>query len=179
MEFVVEPITVIGYHGTSTQLARKIISEGFKASQNPWDWLGHGAYFWQDAPKRAFQWAKERHRDPCVVAARIELSGFIDLLDLEGMETLKSVAAGYQLHAGNTRPANLNKMNRLDCAIFNLTTSMLSLDDVLVSGYRAACVEGKPLTIGSPIHDESHVQIVVLDEDAITQRWIVETREKG
>ena len=37
--------TVIGYHGTSKSRAAKIVSEGFKISKNPYDWLGDGIYF--------------------------------------------------------------------------------------------------------------------------------------
>jgi len=48
MEFLIEPITVIGYHGTSRQAAESILTEDFRPGEETWDWLGHGAYFWQD-----------------------------------------------------------------------------------------------------------------------------------
>ncbi|HEU4883856.1 MAG TPA: hypothetical protein VFT45_16470 [Longimicrobium sp.] len=48
----------IGYHGTSAEAARRILSSGFEISRNEYDWLGDGAYFFQDAPLRAREWAK-------------------------------------------------------------------------------------------------------------------------
>ena len=50
MDFILEPITVTGYHGTTRRFAEKILRDDFVASVNEWDWLGHGVYFWQDAP---------------------------------------------------------------------------------------------------------------------------------
>ena len=38
--------------------AIEIIESGFKPSNNDYDWLGEGVYFWQDAPIRAKQWAQ-------------------------------------------------------------------------------------------------------------------------
>lgn len=96
-------LQALGYHGTTLEAAKKIITDGFRPSSNPWEWLGHGIYFWQDAPNRARDWAKE-----------------------------------------------------------------------VIRGYRAACVEGKRITTGSPIYDRSHVQLAVIDQDTILQKWIVE-----
>ena len=86
-----------GYHGTSRAIADRILAEGFVPSVNDWDWLGHGVDFWQDAPVRAYRWAKERltgtQEVAVVVAARIRLDGFVDLLDQRGMKTLQDFAA--------------------------------------------------------------------------------------
>jgi hypothetical protein len=48
---------VYGYHGTSRTKAANILKQGFLASDNDYDWLGTGIYFFQDAPIRATQWA--------------------------------------------------------------------------------------------------------------------------
>jgi hypothetical protein len=45
----------IGYHGTNVQAAQRILSSGFQVSRNEYDWLGDGAYFFQDAPARALE----------------------------------------------------------------------------------------------------------------------------
>jgi len=52
---------VLGYHGCDLALAQKIVSgeEKMWGSENPWDWLGHGTYFWEDSPARALHWAEE------------------------------------------------------------------------------------------------------------------------
>ena len=41
--------------------------EGFRLSQNDYDWLGDGVYFFQDGSLRAWQWARERHGDDAAV----------------------------------------------------------------------------------------------------------------
>lgn len=56
--FRLEPITITGYHGTRLDAVDGILNEGFRPSKNDWDWLGHGIYFWQDAPYRAESWAR-------------------------------------------------------------------------------------------------------------------------
>jgi len=47
-----------------------------------YDWLGAGIYFWEQAPGRAWQWARERYRaDGAVVATEIRLGKCLDLGD--------------------------------------------------------------------------------------------------
>jgi len=43
---------LIGYHGCDRKVA-------LKPSQNDYDWLGPGIYFWVDSPKRGLEWARE------------------------------------------------------------------------------------------------------------------------
>ena len=69
---------------------------------------------------------------------------------------------------------NKYPVHRLDCAVFNFLTNVISSKGRVIRGYRAACVEGKRITTGSPIYDRSHVQLAVIDQDAILQKWIVE-----
>lgn len=66
---------VVGYHGTSKYRAARILASGkFIPSENDFDWLGHGIYFWEYGPMRAWQWAKQKHRgEAAVIRAEIEL----------------------------------------------------------------------------------------------------------
>ncbi len=52
-----DSLEIYGYHGTSQTKAASILINGFRASDNDYDWLGTGIYFFQDAPLRAKQWA--------------------------------------------------------------------------------------------------------------------------
>lgn len=64
----------IGFHGTSAGAAQRILSTGFEISRNEYDWLGDGAYFFQDAPVRALEWARQRFGDDAaVLGAEIDL----------------------------------------------------------------------------------------------------------
>ena len=54
------PDTVFAYHGCEKAVAEKILassSENLKESDRRGDWLGRGAYFWENAPCRAYEWA--------------------------------------------------------------------------------------------------------------------------
>ena len=67
---------VTGFHGTSRASAGSILANGFDLSRNEYDWLGEGVYFFQDAPQRALDWARERFgREAAVVMAMIDLDG--------------------------------------------------------------------------------------------------------
>jgi len=199
--FQIKPITVTGYHGTSAEAARKILEGDFKPSENSWEWLGHGIYFWQDAPYRALEWARswlshKGYQGPLtVVAAEIDLRNFIDLLDLEGMRVppprgrgaagggvtrlLRHVTGKFLRDLDRDGKILRNKppINRLDCGLFNFATNVLgSSMKIEIAGYRAACVEGERITSESPIYDKSHVQIAVIDKTAILEKWMVRMR---
>ena len=147
MGLVLEPLTVIGYHGTT----RKTVDK---------------------------ERAREVGDHPVVVAARIGLHGFIDLLGQQGMSVIQDFAKNFQRRELASTLSNTRGAHKLDCAVLNFTTAMLSSLKVKVTGYRAACVEGKALTPGSPIFDLSHLQLVVVNQQAILEKWIVPTDEK-
>lgn len=45
---------VLGYHGCDAKVGEKILgsSDHVSPSGNAYDWLGAGAYFWENSPKR-------------------------------------------------------------------------------------------------------------------------------
>ena len=43
-------------------------------SQNEYDWIGHGIYFWEFAPYRAWEWATQKYgADAAVIEAEISI----------------------------------------------------------------------------------------------------------
>jgi len=47
------PQLVTGYHGCHRDAAKEIVKGAtFLPSQNGYDWLGEGIYFWEDGPSR-------------------------------------------------------------------------------------------------------------------------------
>jgi len=56
--------TIIAYHGCDEALADRVLRTGetLKVSENDYDWLGTGIYFWEFGPDRAMAWAEELHR---------------------------------------------------------------------------------------------------------------------
>src|SRR5690242_16757250 len=80
---------VVGYHGCPESFVRDLLTgkkaiRDWQPSQNEWDWLGNGIYFWEHAPQRALRWARERYRGrqkPAVLGAYIQLGRCFDLLN--------------------------------------------------------------------------------------------------
>jgi hypothetical protein len=161
-------IQVFGNRGTSKQKANTVLSQGFRVSDNDYDWLGEGVYFFQDAPYRAMQWATQQHpQDPAVIRALIQLDNCIDLLDIKWIPTLKivynSFKQGYQRFDRPLPKQNptLSKAHRLDCAFFNYTTELLRRQGQNMEIIRAVFVEGESIFPSSAIFDLAHIQIAV------------------
>ena len=52
--------TVIGYHGCDATVAERLLAgEPFAPSDNNFDWLGRGVYFWEYGYQRAQDWAMQ------------------------------------------------------------------------------------------------------------------------
>jgi hypothetical protein len=50
---------VIGYHACERAVADRLLGgDAFRPSQNEWDWLGAGVYFWEFGHQRAYDWAQ-------------------------------------------------------------------------------------------------------------------------
>jgi hypothetical protein len=58
------PSFVFGFHGTDKAVALDILNgrTSFQHSNNSYDWLGHGVYFWENSLERARQYADEDSR---------------------------------------------------------------------------------------------------------------------
>ena len=60
---------VLGFHGCDKKVKQAIINgkERLKPSENDYDWLGNGIYFWENNPKRALEYAKmlKEHPERC------------------------------------------------------------------------------------------------------------------
>lgn len=164
-----------GYHGTSVEAAQAILSNRFEPSRNEYDWLGDGAYFFQGAPARALDWARERFgANAAVVGAEIDLLGCIDLLDTrwnaivrEAYDGLLATLVGEGLPLPRQGPG----AHRLDRAVINHAAALLEHTGMPVRSVRASFREGDPLYPGSALYDRAHVQICVRDPSAIIRAW--------
>ena len=88
---------VLAYHGCDRDLGKRLLSgsASFKPSENDFDWLGPGVYFWESNPHRALEFAQEKHkrgervRNPFVVGAVIDLGLCLDLTTKDSLENLR------------------------------------------------------------------------------------------
>lgn len=171
--------TVVGFHGTTRNTAMQIVSRGtFNPSQNDYDWLGHGIYFWEYAPQQAYTWARRRYSENtkvAVVATMIRLGDCFDLLDPENVELLVETKRTLEKTIRPV-PRNYNARKYLDCAVFELFYQLQEEQGVPVDTTRAVYVptdSRKRVWDRSWIYRGSHVQLCVRNPDSILGAWLV------
>lgn len=167
--------TIIAYHGCDASATERILAgEPFKKSQNDYDWLGEGIYFWEYGVDRALKFAEfQRQRGkvqaPAVVGAIVQLGRCFDLMDtrctselaqafLEYRRLVRAIDLPMPKNAGRTPD---KKLRRRDCAVLNFYLQRLEERGVVYDSVRCAFVEGRPAFPGSGIREESHIQIAV------------------
>jgi hypothetical protein len=167
--------TVIAYHGCDAETAERLLSgEHFKKSQNDYDWLGEGIYFWEYGADRALRFAHDQKargkvRTPAIVGALIQLGHCFDLMDTRFTEELRLAFEMFKQtrQPGGRLPENRGKtpdklLRHRDCAVLNFYLEWLPRNGA--SSYdsvRCGFVEGAPAYPGSGIRHRSHVQITV------------------
>jgi hypothetical protein len=173
---------IIGYHGCTASTAARIVKgEPFSPSNNDYDWLGHGVYFWEHGPDRALRFIREKlHREkrrekPVVVGAILQLGLCFDLLDTNFTSDLgqgHSRFVDYLVSVGHALPQNRGptpelRLRYLDCAMLNWYLADLEADGQRYQTVRGCFVEGGPAFPGSGIERESHIQVAVRDPGCI------------
>ena len=161
-----------------------------KASNNPWDWLGSGIYFWEHGYERALEWARESLRrkgaasgQAAVLGAIIQLGNCFDLLDIR---YTKSLLGAFELleetlaREKKTIPINFGGnadgdliMRHLDCAVINFAIELAESDarsrgrQMLYDSVRGAFEEGEPAFPGACVRQKTHIQIAVREPSCI------------
>jgi hypothetical protein len=90
-------IFILGFHGCDRRVGEQLLRGAqFRLSNNDYDWLGPGVYFWEANPQRGLEFATEAARrsgsqvkEPFVVGAIIELGLCLDLTTSEGLAWLR------------------------------------------------------------------------------------------
>lgn len=179
------PGLLIGFHGCEKSVRDSIVSgtSMLKASENGYDWLGAGFYFWENNYERALEFAnnppgKKKFKVPSVLGAIIDLEYCLDLLDTRYLRLVKKSYFNFISSAGidgieiprnRTVKGSTDKLLReLDCAVIeNLhdmqrQTKFESFDSV-----RGVFVEGDELYPGAGFHDKNHIQICIRNPNCI------------
>ena len=174
--------TVLGYHSCTEEFARdlllgkKAISE-WELSENRWDWLGHGIYFWEHSPERALRWAREQHEPKgekaAIIGAVVQLGKSFDLLN-EGITAI--LADSYKelrrVFRQRKEPIPKNtgkdwKLRMRDCLVINDCLEKLAEGGTAYDTVRGAFTEGEPVYPGAGFSREAHIQIAVRNRDCI------------
>lgn len=180
---------VVGYHGCDRSLVERIVLQGesLQPSDNRYDWLGKGIYFWEHGYQRALEfagWKKSRGEvaEPAVLGAYIHLGRCFDLADTWATSLLPDFHASLVADLdviGQPTPENRKAgsddfdlvLRNLDCAVFNHGMALHDATSGSGSPYfqtvRGVFVEGGPAFPGAGVQKKNHAQIAVRDASCI------------
>jgi hypothetical protein len=116
---------ILAYHGCDRSVAERLLNnKTFRHSENDYDWLGSGVYFWEANPARALAWARHlkkigksgpaRIREPYAIGAVINLGYCLDLISTNGIEFVKEAYLDLKHYMEQSRSPM--PMNREACA---------------------------------------------------------------
>lgn len=194
----VRPNTIIGFHGCDLDIRTKLINHPnqIEISKEPYDWLGHGMYFWENNYTRAMEWAeagvaKGSFKKPAVLGAILQLGHCCDFLDSKFTRMIgkyyQAMETEYE-KSGKKLPVNIdkeddqhkNKLIRiLDCSTIQFMHKAIEQqykEDIAKNGYseysvfdstRGVFTEGGPAFSGSGIELKSHIQICIRNMNCI------------
>ena len=173
---------ILGYHGCDRSVGERVLSGelALDGSNQDFDWLGPGIYFWESDPKRAWEWAdwkvgRGSYAMPFVLGAVIDLGNCLDLMARESLEVISAAYASLEAAtkaAGDGRALPVNKsagtrdednlLRFLDCAVIRHLHEALSVENVEpFDSVRGLFTEGGALFPGSGFQKKTHIQVAV------------------
>lgn len=178
---------ILGFHGCEKSEQQKLISDSsyVRISDESFDWLGHGMYFWENNPERAMLWGKQKKKagtlkEPAIIGAVLDLGRCFDLLDSSNILLLKS---SYKLFISESErlekpipknisyPRDIDKdkvLRYLDCAVIEYAHSFLRMkNEPPFDSVRAAFIEGDTIYPGAGFNEKTHIQICIINPDCI------------
>jgi hypothetical protein len=158
-----------------------------RPSENEYDWLGHGIYYWENNQERARQFAKELKekqgaasaiKEPAVIGAVIDMGFCLDLMDAEfismvakSYQTLLASCATLELPMPANRGVKGSKdllLRNLDCAVIQaLHFERLDENKKPFDSVRCAFTEGDELYDNAGFHEKYHIQIAIRNPNCI------------
>lgn len=180
---------VVAYHGCDVTTRDGLVSRRLSpvSSENEYDWLGPGFYFFEADSERALSFAKaafenpqERYTarpiaTPAVVGALLKLTQCLDMTTREGLGVFErgvGVVRSSLEKQNEPIPVNQPKnaddtdvlLRRLDNIVFKtLHEEREKLSAPPYECVRAAFRQGEPLAENSGFHRDSHVQLALRD----------------
>lgn len=194
----VKPNLVIGFHGCDANVRDLLLKEPNRIviSREPYDWLGHGLYFWENNFERALQWAEDKKRrgkiiNPAVIGAVLHLGYCCDFLEAKFIRMIERYyhlmaaicrATGEQLPVNKDLTYDKHKdklLRNLDCSTIEfmheeiLSQTQADMKEKGFSDFkifdstRGAFIEGGPAFEGSGLHAKTHIQICIRNMNCI------------
>lgn len=177
---------LLAYHGCDITTRDELVARHMPtldSSNNVYDWLGPGIYFFENDPQRAMNFAKAsaQHPDrmytkrpiatPAVVGAVICVTSCIDMSNQVGLTEFSLVLSALQAQ-GTTLAANDEQnpaLRRLNNQVFAAMHAFRAArGERAYDLVRSAFVQGLPLGDSrSGFNGDNHVQLAVLKSEAI------------
>jgi hypothetical protein len=178
-----QPFQIIGFHSCEKEVGLKVLNgkDHLRPSDNPWDWLGPGVYFWEQNPHRAIQYAEEcakgkqkfsgQIKTPFVIGAIIELGRCLNLVEPDSINIVKEAHAELvrtMADVGQKPPKNSGANRKLDCMVIkyvhesNNKTKTPPYDTI-----RSPFHEGGELYEGANFSARLHMEVCVLNPKCI------------
>ena len=178
-----QSFSVIGFHSCDLELGLRLLNgqDELQPSENTWDWLGQGIYFWEQDPSRALEYAtensqgKQRNKKaakvPFVIGAIIELGNCLNLVESTSLEILSEAYHGLKdltIKLGKEMPVNLGNNRQLDCAVINYVHQINKEKGTRAyDSVRCAFPEGEAAYPGAMITSRLHIQLCICNPDCI------------
>ena len=177
------PFQIIGYHSCDRDVGLSVLNGemDLKPSNNSWDWLGPGIYFWEHDPLRSLTYAIENAKGaqfnsqpiekPFVLGAIIELGNCLNLVESESLEIIAEAYIGLQkLYDVLKMPMPLNNGDNrsLDCEVIKFIHQANKMESQ--PGFqtvRSAFQQGDEVYPGASFSARHHLQVCVLDKSVI------------
>lgn len=177
------PFSIIGFHSCDREVGLRVLNgqDDLRASENAWDWLGSGIYFWEQNPGRALEYAVECAsrkqfnkvpiKTPFVLGAHIELGNCLNLMEQESLSIVKESYKGLEATikaSGQEMPRNKGNNKALDCAVIQyIHQSNRSQGKPAYDTVRCAFYEGSAVYPGSTFTERLHIQVCVVNPECI------------
>jgi len=183
------PGLVLGFHGCDKTVVDKVINgkADLNFSENTFDWLGHGVYFWEYSAERAFDYAtevslhkkgKNKIKDPAILGAVIDLGYCLDLIEFKNLAILKENfeyfkatcnSSGIELPINKTIGGTDDLLLRdLDCAIIEFVhQSRINMGRRPYDSIKGVFIEGSDLYPNAGFKEKNHIQICIRNPNCL------------
>lgn len=175
------PNLTLGYHGCDEEVGEAILrgDTSLQQSDNDFDWLGPGIYFWENDPLRALAFAGEQKKRgklkrPFVIGAVLTLGNCIDTLNQRSLEAIADAHASLAHELASVKvdlPKNTGGKDllrrKLDCAVIRMLHALLKQEGRSVDTLRGLYHEGGMLYEHGGFYKKSHIQIAVCNPACI------------
>ena len=188
------PGLILAFHGTDKTIAEEIVAGKKELTfyKNDYDWLGHGAYFWDNSPSRALQFAQLLHANPkrakikittpAVLGAVINLGNCLDFTDYQNLQLLRQ---GYsiveKIFDGKIMPINKGGddllMRDLDCLVIETLHEAVGQDKF--DSVRGVFWEGKDVYPTAGFKEKNHIQICIRNPNCIKGYFLPRNNTAG